>query len=285
MTARIPTYILAPNWDFLPNGPITLGSLIIDPRDPKRSLNKNSRLPIEPAEITTTIKKDWSITREQLLLGRVGIWASFLAPILGAGADLSTNIKRDSNEIYKCASLETQYFQPDETFISRSLLIPMVKAYTDKFWRSSVYMVTGVKIVHGGTVETSCGNGFGAMVKVGLDGTPSGVPLAGGPEVQADRTNKITVKFGGSDDFVLGYQLIRIKSKKTGTFKEKDFNKWALLDDESGEMAEPVEKFQDLWDIAELTTPVDGFEGMSITHIPGPYDEECNIIITANFVK
>jgi len=279
MAAITPTYILAPNWDFLPTGPITLGSLIIDPRNPKRSLNQNRLIPILDTEIVTSNKEDWSITHEQLLSGRVGIWASFLAPLLGVGADLALDSKRDSDEVYKCARLETRYFLPDETYISRSLLDPVVKAYTAKFWQKSVYMVTGVKIAHGGTVETSRGEGFGAEVKVGLDGTPSGVPVGGGPEVKGERTKRITVKFGGSDDFILGYQLIKIKSKKDGAFTEKDYNKWALLNDDSVEDAKgSVLALKEAWDITELVASIDDLEGMVVENMPDPDGNDCNVI-------
>jgi hypothetical protein len=282
MASVNPTYILAPNWDFLPTGPIALGSLITDPRDPKRSLNKNALIPIPPTEIVTTSKEDWSITREQLLSGSVGIWASFLAPLLGVGADLALNGKRDSNEVYKCAKLETRYFLPDETYISRSLLYPVVKAYTAKFWQKSVYMVTGVKIVHGGTVETSRGEGFGAEVKVGLDGTPSGVPVGGGPKVKGERANKTTVKFGGSDDFVLGYQLIRIKSKKNGAFTEKDYNKWALLNDDDDDSRASVQVLKEMWDITELAAPSDDLDGIVVQNMTDSATDDCNVITLGN---
>ena len=281
MTATKPSYILAPNWDFLPDGPIFLGSLIIDPKNPARSLNKKNRIAIEPADITISPKDDWSITREELLSGQVGIWASFLAPILGLGADSTVHRGRDRDELYECKTLETQYFQPDDTFITKSLQDPVVKAYTEKFWNRCVYMVTGIKIAKGATAKTINGTGFGVEVKAGLDGTAAGVPAGGGPEVKGEIKKKITVKFGGSEDFILGYQLIRIKSRKDGSFVEKDYNKWALLhddDDEEKKRAETVQALRESWDITDLVLPCDDLQDMSIESAT---DGDCNIITPA----
>lgn len=279
MAAIKPTYILAPNWDFLPDGPIFLGSLIIDPKNPARSLNMKNRIPIAPTDITTSPKNDWSITGEELRSGRVGIWANFLAPILGIGADAAIHGTQDKNDLYECKTMETRYFQPDEAYIAKSLQDPVVKAYTEKFWHKSVYMVTGVKIAKGATMKTSRGTRSGAELKLGFDGTPVGLPAGGGPKVKGETNKKFTVQFGGSDDFVLGYQLIRIKLKKDRSFVEEDFNKWALLNDDDGNTAEKAtQALKQAWDIENLVTLTDELQGM----VAGPVSEEdCNIITTA----
>ena len=279
MAAVRPTYIVAPNWDFLPDGPISLGSLVTDPKNPARSLNRKNREPIEPTDITTSPKHNWSITHEELLLGRVGIWASFLAPIFGFGADSAIHGNRDKDELYACKTLETIYFQPDQAYIAKSLQDPVVKAYTEKFWHMCVYMVTGVKIARGATLKTSSGTGFGAEVKIGLDGTPGGVPAGGGPKVTGETKKKITVKFGRSEDFVLAYQLIRIKPKKDGSFVEKDYNKWALLDDdEESEAEKGARALEEAWEMMDLVSPIDDLQGMAVIRVP---EEDCNIITTA----
>ena len=279
MAATRPTYILAPNWDFLPDGPIFLGSLIINAKNPARSLNRKNRIAIEPTDITISPKNDWSIRREELLSGRVGIWATFLAPMLGVGADSAVHRSRDKDELYECKTLETQYFQPDEVYIAKSLQDPIVKAYTEKFWNSCVYMVTGIKIAKGATAKTSNGTGLGGEVKAGLDGTPAGVPAGGGPEVKGEKKDKMTVRFGGSEDFILAYRLIRIKPKKDGSFVETDYNKLTLLhDDDKMQAAKIIEALKESWDIADLVTPCDDLEGMSVVSVP---DEDCNIITAA----
>ena len=279
MAATRPTYILAPNWDFLPDGPIFLGSLIIDPRNPARSLNKKNGVPIEPIDITTNSKADWSITREKLLSGRIGIWASFLTPILGVGTDPGIDGSRDKDELYECKTLETSYLQPDEAYIAKSLQDPVVKAYTDKFWHKSIYMVTGVKVAKGATVKTLNGTGFGAELKVGLNATPVGVPAGGGPEVEWETKKKITVKFGASEDFILGYHLIRIKPKKDGSFVEEDYNKWALLhDDDANAVGSAAQVLKEAWEITDLVAPSDDLQGMDTRFVP---EEDCSIIATA----
>lgn len=277
MSAEKPSYMLAPNWDFPPSGPIALGSLILNPRDPKRSLNKSRIIPIPDNEITTTNKEDWSISRDELLSGHGGIWANFLAPILGVGGDISAHGHRDKNEEYKCKRLETKYFDPEPEYIRQSLLDAVVKTYTQKFWGQPLYMVTGVKIAHKASADTTNGNGFGGEVKLGVDGTPAGAPVSGGPKGGFKRTKKITVKFGASDDFVIGYRVLQIKAKGDGSFSEKDYNRWALLDDTD----EPVKEagLYEMWDLSEVVSPVGELGDMKV--IAGSEVDDCNLIIAA----
>jgi hypothetical protein len=275
MASQRKTYILAPNWEFHPDGPIALGSIITDPKNPARSLNKTNRVPIEPHLITTSPKENWSIRREDLLACNGGIWASFLAPLLGVGADVSTNVARHSDETYKCERLDTVYFQPDEEYLILSLKNPVVQGYIKKTWfEKSVYMVTGVKIAHGASVETGAGSGFGGEVGITFGAEPvAAVPVHGGPSVTLEKSSKETTSFTGSQPFVLGYQLIKITSKKGGPV-DKDYNKLALLDDADDAGDRKLEIGSD-WDITDVQAPSVDLEDMlkgSAT------DDDCDII-------
>ena len=71
------TYILAPNFDYFPRGPIDLGHVWINPKDP--GLPKD-------VQIHKTWKTDWVSERENQRQGLLSIWARFLQ-ILGIDAE------------------------------------------------------------------------------------------------------------------------------------------------------------------------------------------------------
>ncbi|GAB7353913.1 hypothetical protein MBLNU459_g4259t1 [Dothideomycetes sp. NU459] len=276
MASRIPTYILAPNWDIPVDGPVALGSIVADPRNPTASLNKATRVPIPAGEVVRMNKQRWSRTSRDLLEGRVGIFATFLAPLLGVGADVAASAHRHGDDVYSCDVLETAYFDPDDRYIADSLALPMVKRYMSQ--RRSVYMVTGCKIARGGAIETTAGRGHGAELKVGFDGTQSGVPLGGGPKAGYEKGKALKTRFGKSDDFVIAYQLIRIKVKSDGSFEQKAYNKLALMDDDDDAEAEG-KPLRESWDISEVVAAVDELQGMRV--IPGICEEdesECLVI-------
>lgn len=285
MAAERPSYMLAPNWDFPPDGPIALGSLIKNPKRPDRALNSSTRVEIDKSRIITTKRTGWSLARGDLRLGRVGLWASFLAPILGVGADIATSASRDSNDVYKCDELETRYFAPEDTYIGSCLCSPATKAYTDSHWWKSIYMITGLKIAYGATMETTKEIGYGTEGKIGADGTPAGVPVGGGPEAKYEQKKKHSVKFGASEGFVIAYQLLRIKPKRNATFKEAEYNKFALLgegeDVDSLEKQRMVELLHEAWEIEELRQPTNDEEWEDLELLVDGLDvDDCNILAT-----
>ncbi|KAI9682812.1 MAG: hypothetical protein M1822_006302 [Bathelium mastoideum] len=279
MAANQPSYMLAPNWDFPADGAIALGSLIKNPKSPHRALD---RAKVDPAVVTTTRRSGWTFSRKDAVNGKIGIWASILAPILGVGGDVAADGSRDLNDTFKCDELETRYFVPDDAFIAAGLNSATVLAYTEKYWWKSIYMITGVKIAHRATMETALERSYGGETKVGVDGTSIGVPASGGSELRYEHTKGRTVKFGANDGFILAYQLLKIKPKKAGDFKVADYNKFALLGEGSNRSEEErkraVEQLHELWDMEELKGLAGDGEGGGLESVPA--DElSCNMLI------
>ena len=159
------------------------------------------------------------MARRQLRDIQGGVWASFLQIIIGVGGNIDVNRSYDTNEVYKCKRLETQYFQPEDAYIHQSLQNPRAKSYVENSgFKNPVYMITGLKIARGVTTETSEGKGRGVYGKVGVDGTPVGIPVSGGPKAKWSSKTVENVSFTGSSDFVFSFQLIRIRSKKGGRY-------------------------------------------------------------------
>ena len=87
MSNPVETYFLSPSFELHPppDGLISLGSLLIDPKKPERSLNKNKQVPVLGNAIYMLHKENWNIHRSQLRDARGGVWAGLLQMIVGVG--------------------------------------------------------------------------------------------------------------------------------------------------------------------------------------------------------
>lgn len=283
MSSSVKTYFLSPNFDFPPppDGLITLGSILVDPKKPERSLNRNDQVAIPTGSIYNAHKDDWEVTRGQIREAEGGVWASFLSVILGLGGDLQINRSHNTNETYTCKRLETQYFQPDDVYIHQSLQNARVKSYFEQGWfRKPVYMITGLKVARGVTAKTSELEEYGFEGKLGVNGTSTGVPVAGGPKGRWTSKNDEGVSFSRSSDFVFAFQLIKIRSRKNDRLPtQEDFNKGALYDtDKSKEKVGSFEHLQDSWEISTLEDPTDEFPSVAVNSTVDEHGDVCRVI-------
>ncbi|PMD49852.1 uncharacterized protein K444DRAFT_284457 [Hyaloscypha bicolor E] len=241
------SYHLAPNFHIPATGPLTLGTIITSPSTPERTLTANP-LPVSiPAsQIYTSSQKNWSATRSSLSSYSGGVWTSFLASILGISADIEGDVKRETKTEYRVKELETRWFSPGEEFIGEVLKGGKVRRFMERMgFGKGVFMVVGIKVARGWSEGVSSGvKGIGGKVKVGVDGmVVGGVPVGVGPkgEVKREVKDGVSWEMGGEGEgegdggFVFAYRLVRIKRRgKEGGFKEEDFNKGALFEDEVG---------------------------------------------------
>jgi hypothetical protein len=257
MGSPVKSYFLAPNFDIPPppEGPVALGSIIYNPAAPERSLNRDDPIPIPPASIYTSHKENWKVSQAHLRERSVGVWAQISQLIIGLGGKINFDHNHDSGTVYDCQRLDTQRFQPDNDYIWRSLQNARVQNYIKRAWFGKpVYMITGIKVARGVTAESLESKQYGGTVKVGVDGTPVGVPITVGPKASSSSEHIEAISWGGSSDFVLCYSLSKIRSRKNdGTFTEGVFNKGALYDiDGDREVETGVDGLQDTWEITEM---------------------------------
>ncbi|RBA18520.1 hypothetical protein FPRO05_10813 [Fusarium proliferatum] len=192
---------------------------------------------------TTTTKPDWSLSYERLMSFGSGIATSFLAPLIGLGGDVAGKAFRNNKCVLKCQKLETIYFSPTHTYIAQSMATTTVKAYLKKHYWKSIYMITGLKIAHGGSITSDKSIGNSADVAVSIDTTTlTSVPVQGMPHISAEMSQEHAVSFGlCHEPFVIGYQLLKITPKFNGEFKDEPFSKFALLSDDQNRIAEEEE--------------------------------------------
>jgi hypothetical protein len=177
-------------------------------------------------------------------------------------------------ECPKCDDLETTYFQPDDEFIAKSLKSGMVKSYMEKtWWGKPVYLVSGLKIARGVSAESEEKRGYGGATEVGIDATAvtGGVPVSGGPKIERKVERREGVTWGGSEDFLFAYRLVRIKLKgEEGGFKEGDYNKGALYNDdddvETKKEDRGTEGLRELWNIEDVNS-AEGAEDVVVVSV------------------
>jgi hypothetical protein len=234
-----PTYFLAPSCDFPADGLIALGSIIVHPKTPQKSLNHryNQRVAVPADDLQESFKDNWEDVIKTGRHNKGTLWASFLQMILGFGTDVSVGVKQGRDDIYKFRQLETKCFEPDTAYIENSLKAEGVIAYISATrCKKPVYMVTGVKIARGASVTSKTLKGYEAMIKVGFDGTTlTGVPISGGPKFETNNTKEREVKFDNGSDYVFAYRVVKIQLSGDGNVKgHKDYVKGALFGTDEG---------------------------------------------------
>ncbi|ROW16427.1 hypothetical protein VPNG_02823 [Cytospora leucostoma] len=213
---RLPNSSTAPP----PDGPIHLGH-VLDDLTNLRPLNRKSRLEIPPEDLLPLHEQPgFEATRKSLRDGTYGIGARLLS-ILGAGADANGLHGSHWQETIKTECLRTIAFIPTDEYIERTLSLECVRSFLEcSNYNSTLYMVTGLKVAMGASVQTSIGRrrGLGLDLALNIPGTPVEV----GPKFEYTKTQEENQSFLGST-FVLAFQVEKIKVRR------KDFSHKAHL--------------------------------------------------------
>lgn len=239
-SVREPTYLLAPNWTFRPDGPIALGNIIADPFRPQYALSKPTKaLP----ETETATENNWTFASENIRSINVSIWTRMFDQL-----SLKLGPRRQKTDKVKIAmkSLDTIYFrdEPSMQDIHERANEPRVLCIlsVDSLFRSPVYMVTGLKIAKGFQLTHHGSSEYGFTAKASETVAPE---VSAGGKVDMEAKTSVSDGFEAADDIIFAYQLLIIKPRGWGqntTFKLDDFHhKAALLvdsnsDEEEGEV-------------------------------------------------
>ncbi|KAI8955495.1 hypothetical protein F4801DRAFT_529590 [Xylaria longipes] len=255
-----PTYLLAPNWTFIPGGPIDLGNIVADPFRPHLVL---SRPPSESDEDKKEAARLPSTQRHtegnwRLALGSsrnltVGLWAKFVDVV---GVRLGAERSRLLDTSYAMDSLETVYFTdlPSPDYICQRVAAhPGLREIMrlDNAYSRPVYMVTGLKIARGFSLSVGSSSATSASAEVGGgDGE-----VAAGGQFAASREKRGQLDFSSTSDIVFAYQLMRIAPKgwKQKRFKISEFHSAAaFLSDDNDDHGPEQEQFEAEWDFPDV---------------------------------
>lgn len=153
--AEVKTYLLAPNFQHKPDGALQIGNIIADPFRPAKVLSKapvGSSLAID---FVTEYDHESSIRQSRK--SSIGVWVRFLQSI---GVKIPFIHDANCFKQYLIDRLETHYlcdepFDNDPSVLLR-LAEPRVQIAIKSgfFCLQPVYMITGIKIARGFTVQT-----------------------------------------------------------------------------------------------------------------------------------
>ncbi|PVH74788.1 hypothetical protein DL98DRAFT_499260 [Cadophora sp. DSE1049] len=270
-----PTYLLAPNWDFHPGGPITLGTIIVNPFRPHRPLTKPDKDAILATDTST--QHNWQLSLETVHSFKVSVWTVFLESI-----HLKAEINRErlKNSSFTMESLATEFLhEPTAEEIKARCNDPDVKRYmhSSSFGRRPVYMVTGLKTARG----FALGGGSGSTRRFGVEaGGQIATSVSLGAAVEASNSRSNSGQFEAEGDIIFAYQLLRIKPKgwtKDGQYSISDYQpRQAFLNDEASEIDENEEvlgetemlKVDELKDLGKEVCVVEAHdEGLDNVHV------------------
>ncbi|KPM41854.1 hypothetical protein AK830_g4743 [Neonectria ditissima] len=231
----ISTYHSSPNFSITPpdaNGPLHLGSVITDLRDPV-ALNPSIRVSIPEDEIMKTHLTGYSTTLKRSPDPRWGILTG-LSGLSRPVAQQGTVQGRSYNEELVTKLLETHYFNPSSEYIEESINLQPVKAFRNASHdKLPVFLVTGIKIARGASIRIAKGMSVGGSAHIDATGGVTGLMTAG-PFVSAQLTTNQEMNFDESSDFVLAYRVTRVRWKK-GEVKSKAYTSGAtIVDDDCG---------------------------------------------------
>lgn len=207
-------YLLAPHHDIPADGPLVLGSLISDLRDPE-SLNERAVVYIPQEDVHTSNKYDLEETTESARGGYVGVCARYLSAILGGS--LGANCDGKSGFHYKIPHLETSYFTPSQSYVEQAVNKHKVRTYLEYASFSPIYMIIGLKISRGQGLQITSTNWYGGegRGRTGISASLAGHPFAiDSGDVTIRRSGLKDRSFGGSSDTVLAYRLGKITFRK-----------------------------------------------------------------------
>lgn len=240
ISVQDPSYLLAPNWTFRPNGSIALGNIIANPFRPQHVLFKPIRA---LSAIETATENNWSLATEKIRSTNVGIWASCLDQLnvnLGAKHHKAEKVK------FTMKSLDTVYFRDDPSIENIRELAnePRVRSIlnADSLFHGPVYMVTGLKIAKGFKLTHSDSSERAFSTNV-LATTAPDVSI--GPKAEVESKMGVSDGFEAANDIIFAYQLLRIKPKgwgKNTTFKTDGFrHRAAFLSDSDEDDEEDID--------------------------------------------
>jgi hypothetical protein len=277
-----PTYFLAPHCDFPPDGLIALGSIIVNPKTPQKSLNyrNNQRVAVSANELQESFKENWEDVVKSASHNKITLWASFLQMIMGVGADISAGLKQGREDLYKFRRLETRFFEPGVAYIEESLKGEGVKAYISATrCKKPIYMITGVKIARGAMVTGKTVKSYQGMLKVSVGATAlTGVPVSGWPKIDTSNTKERGVRFESSSDYVFAYRVVKIQLNKDSSVKRyEDYNKGAFFFVDEEKPVGEGDLVSEDWDVEELVATSEEFQGSNT--VSEVYEDEEDVVV------
>jgi hypothetical protein len=253
------TYMLPPTLSLVPDRDIKLGMLIplTDTRphlpDPDCNLTDSPNY-VWPDQtlIKSDVEEPWTYNDAYKRSISGGIWADI--PILTAVCgSLGFEQSKSEDITVQARRVETYRFTPNSKYIADALREPSAREYLLQDPKSSVFMITGMKIAYDAEVSLGKEEAKEFQGDLGADLTALSAPIRVGPEAAMSRSSETHFQTKKAGPFVLAYHLKRIRKKKDGSIEATRYNRHAFLFDDDVATAVAETRFEDEWDVEEVT--------------------------------
>ena len=217
MTSK--TWFLPPDFTFLPDGQITLGAVIPDPRRPTvtlASLGPGSKHPtIALPEVKTIIEKNRSFSTEQSRSFGFELLTKFMEL---ASANGKADVSWYKNKAFSAVDHEVRSYNGAFTPEALKAVVELeeVKRHINsgRFAKRCVYIISGLRVARESfTVTDEKGKKTAASVG-GSGPVPAGtVPIEMGGSISGSREDKRTDDYDTAPGIVFAYRLHVIRPK------------------------------------------------------------------------
>jgi hypothetical protein len=201
------TYFLVPPGSSPAVGSIVLGNVISDPALPTDAVNQRPlAFPLSIPISYSIPLKNWKWIKAPAAKASGGIFAQFVGVV---DFEISAHKDKETKREYFCKELETQSFQVSDEYIGLIKALPEVQAKILR--RESLYVITGIKIAKGATVNEEAFKALGVRLATTVDLTAlGGAPIKVGPQAEFDRSVPDRLEYNIEEDFVFAYRLEEI---------------------------------------------------------------------------
>ncbi|XDG05193.1 hypothetical protein ABKA04_004808 [Annulohypoxylon sp. FPYF3050] len=249
----VKTYILAPDYSTPPppSGPVRLGDILADLTE-LVALNPENRIHIpESTMLPTDVKRGFKATRSSLLSGNLGVWAKICGMFgIGVSANVGWAFETSNDDVMSFESIETLAFNPTHAYIKEAMNAGPVKEFMEaSSHRIPVYMITGLKVGKGASLETSKSREHSLKLKLALSSPIT--EIQAGPEVGFNKKTQGSVSFIGSSDFIIAFRVRRI-SYRNGVLQTSAHNVGATMLDGKEETMDGVSKLLEYEEDAQV---------------------------------
>ncbi|KAH7303435.1 hypothetical protein BKA65DRAFT_240003 [Rhexocercosporidium sp. MPI-PUGE-AT-0058] len=206
MKAKKTYFIVAPG-SYSAIGSIVLGNVILDPALPDGPVNPQPIvLPPSVTVFNSIPLKNYKWSKSPSVKVGGGIYAQFVEVVDG---EISAHGQTETRREYSCRELRTQSFQITEEYIEAIKAVPEIQ---DKVLRRErLYVITGVKIATGATVNEQTLKRFGFRLAAMVDlMAVTGVPVKVGPKFEVDKSDPESVAYDLDEPFIFAYRLEEI---------------------------------------------------------------------------
>ncbi|KAG8674144.1 hypothetical protein FPOAC2_00120 [Fusarium poae] len=240
----IPTYILAPSFNYHPDTSICIGDIVQYPEDPTKPLSSIPKAKLEKL-VTSHFDYDNELSNQNTQSLRGSVWANFLEY---ASARTGSGAADESLDEYTIRRLETIYFikQPTDKEAAERVKEDLVQAAVNSgiLGKKPVFMITGLKVARGFQWTSKANSTKNVDGEVAAKFTPD---VGAGTEYDYSRGNTVEKSSRTGQDIIFAYQLHIITHKGwwLGAKKHVDITLYKapaafLSDDKEGEEEDSV---------------------------------------------